>query len=187
MKPHHTTNTMKALGAVAVLSGVVFGIPAVDAGKAKVTSEKAGAANGEWVVCKRASESRDEGENRLVMLATTAKFTGTLKGTYEGTERDVLHKDGSASFNGSGVFSGQINGRSGTAVIIYSGRIDANGAAMAQWVIDKGTDELTRIDGQGAFEAKQMPVAMSTDLECAGATSHSVWTGKYAGTLNFSR
>lgn len=138
------------------------------------------AAKGDWVDCNTIMESRQDGDNRLLIVTISEKFTGTLNGTYEGTERNVVHKDGSASFNGSGLFTGQVNGRSGTAVMTYSGTLDAKGAALAHWVLDKGTDDLARIDGQGTFQGKQLRSAP------AGCTeSQSAFSGDYSGRVQF--
>jgi hypothetical protein len=136
---------------------------------------------GEWIDCNTTTQSRTEGENQLIMVAIAEKFTGTLNGTFEGSERNVVHKDGSGTFDGSGVFSGQINGRSGTALMTYSGAVDRKGDATAHWVLDHGTEELARVDGHGTFQGKQIK-SPPADLACTG-NSQSVFSGTYAGTV----
>ena len=144
---------------------------------------------GDWVECHTVTDSRDEGENKLLSVTITEQLTGTLSGTCEATVRNVIHKDGTATFSGSGTFGGQISGRAGTAIITYSGTVDRNGIAVANWVLDKGTDDLARIDGQGTFHGKQAAGdALPPELNCRDrGRMQSVWAGTYDGTLQFSR
>ena len=118
----------------------------------------------------------------MLTAAVTAKFSGLLNGTCEAAERETVHKDGTQSFSGSGTFSGQVNGRSGTAIFTYSGALDATGRMTAHWVLDKGTDDLARIDGLGTFEGKQVHPAPN---ECGDSESQSAWGGAYTGTVQF--
>lgn len=136
----------------------------------------------EWAGCKSITESRQDGDNQLVNAAVTETFRGMLSGTCEAAERQTLRKDGSQSFSGSGTFTGQVNGRSGTAILTYSGALDTKGKMTAHWVLDKGTDDLARIDGQGTFEGKQTHPAPN---ECSDAESQSAWSGTYSGTVQF--
>jgi uncharacterized protein DUF3224 len=136
-----------------------------------------------WVACRIVSESRQDGENRQITVTVTEKFTGMLNGNLEGTEHGVVHKDGTQSFSGSGTFVGAINGRSGTAILTYSGAVDVHGTIAAHWVVDKGTDDLARVDGQGTIEGKQ---TRPSPNDCDGA-GHSAWNGTYSGTVQFAR
>jgi hypothetical protein len=165
---------------------LLFALPATPAGKPNTGWSSSGnsvTAKGEWVDCNTISESRPDGENQLITVAITEKLTGTLNGSYEGTERNVVHKNGSASFNGSGTFSGEANGRSGTAVMTYSGTVDPKGHAVAHWVLDQGTDGLARFDGQGTFEGKQLKPAPAG---CTDRKAQSAFSGTYTGSLLFS-
>jgi hypothetical protein len=165
------------------IAATLVAVSATHAGEPKGRSRSSGnliAVKGEWVDCNTIMESRQDGDDQLIILTISEKFTGTLNGTFEGTERNVVHKDGSASFNSSGLFTGEVNGRSGTAVMTYSGTLDAKGAAVAHWVLDKGTDDLARIDGQGTFQGKQLRFAP------AGCTeSQSAFSGAYSGRVQF--
>jgi hypothetical protein len=174
----------RLLGGLVVVA-TLFASPA-DGGKPTGGSSSSGGshtAKGEWVDCNTVSEVRQDGDNQLITVAITEKFTGTLSGSYEGIERNVVHKDGSGSFNGSGTFSGEVNGRSGTAVMTYSGTVDAKGAATAHWVLDQGTDALARLDGQGTFEGKPLKPAPAG---CTDSKSPSAFSGTYTGSLRFS-
>lgn len=136
----------------------------------------------EWASCKSITESRQDGDNELITATVTETFHGMLDGTCEAAERGVVRKDGSQSFSGSGAFTGQVNGRSGTAIFTFSGALDAKGKMTAHWVLDKGTDDLARIDGQGTFEGKQVRPAPN---ECSDSQSQSAWSGTYSGTVQF--
>ena len=69
--------------------------------------------------------------NRLaptyITVDITETFSGTLDGCYAGTERDVVYKNGSATFHGSGIFTGVVNGQSGTMVMTYEGTANSQG------------------------------------------------------------
>ena len=150
---------------------------------ARVTyAKEADALKQEWVACKSITESRQDGDNQMINASVTATFKGLLSGSCEAAERETVRKDGSQSFSGSGTFSGQIKGRSGTAILTYSGALDAQGKMTAHWVLDKGTDDLARIDGQGTFEGKQTHPAPN---ECADSESQSAWNGTYSGAVQF--
>jgi hypothetical protein len=163
---------------LALMAGLVFHYFPVHATYAKETSPPPQ----EWAACKSITESRPDGDNELITAAVTATFHGMLDGTCEAAERETVRKDGSQSFSGSGTFSGQVNGRSGTAILTFSGALDAKGKMTAHWVLDKGTDDLARIDGQGTFEGKQ---AHSAPNECSDSQSQSAWSGTYSGALQF--
>jgi hypothetical protein len=151
--------------------------------KAPAAAGKVVFANGDWVDCNTVTESKQDGDDQLITVAITETFTGTLKGSYEGTERNVTHKDGSGTFHGSGVFTGEVNGRAGTAVMTYSGTVDAKGAAVAHWVLDQGTDGLARLDGQGTFEGRQLK---PPPQGCSDPQRESAFGGTYKGGLQFS-
>jgi len=167
------------------IAAAFFAVSVTDAGEPKGSSKSSGASmavKGDWVGCNTIMESRQAGDDQLIMVTIDKKFTGTLNGIYDGTERKVVHKDKSASFNGSGLFTGDVNGRRGTAVMTCSGTVDAKGAAVAHWVLDKGTDNLARIDGQGTFQGKQLRPAPAG---CTDPTSQSAFGGTYSGRVQF--
>lgn len=67
-----------------------------------------------------------------------------------GTERDVVYADGSATFHGSGMFTGNVAGRSGTATYSYEGIAPA-GQARATWVLVGLTGSLASVKGHATF------------------------------------
>lgn len=178
----HSKRMLRAVSAIAA----VYLASILCAGKAKESSTGSGkpiAVKGTWVECNTTTDSRADGDNQLLTVATSEKFTGTLNGTCEATERSVVHKDGTGSFSGSGTFSGEINGKAGTAIVTQSGTIDGKGLITAHWVIDQGTDDLARIDGQGTFEGKRIQPGTA---ECSDSNSQSQRSGTYVGTVRFA-
>ena len=137
-------------------------------------------AKGAWASCELISDSRQDGDNQQDTVTITQKFIGTLDGKWEGSEREVVHKDGTRTFSGSGTFTGEINGHAGTAVLTHSGTVDSKGVAVAHWILDHGTDDLARVDGQGTWEGTRTRPAPA---ECRELRSQSAWSGNYVGTV----
>jgi Protein of unknown function (DUF3224) len=116
----------------------------------------------EHIICQ---ESR--GPNTIITLSITACFHGTFEGTYVGTERDEIHPNGTfATGQGSGVFSGTVNGRSGTCVFSY--QVNAGGANPAIWVVNQGTGDLAGLSGQGRqqFVSEDGPGCPTSGFDC---------------------
>jgi hypothetical protein len=151
----------------------------VNAGSPKSSSVST-PVKGEWVDCNTITENKQEGDDQLITVTISQRFTGDLTGSFEGIERNVVHKDRSGSFRGSGTFNGEINKHSGTAVMTYSGVVDSKGIAVAHWVLDQGTDDLRKVDGHGTFEGKELK---SASPGCTDLTSQSGWGGTYNGTV----
>ena len=178
----------KLMVAVFLAATVAVGLiasPASHAGKSKpsaATNANAIPVKGEWIDCNTVIDSKEEEDHQLITVGIAEKFSGAFNGSYEGTERNVVRRDGSGTFKGSGVFTGQLSGRSGTAVMTYSGTVDKDGAAVAHWVLDQGTDELARVDGQGTFEGKQID---QRPEGCSDAKTQSAFAGTYTGTVQF--
>ena len=173
-----------ALFVLTVTAAIVV-LPGIRAAKPKMNDaapKSAVAVQGEWIDCNTVTESKEKGDHQLITVAIAEKFSGTLNGTYEGTEQNDVRPDGSGTFKGSGVFTGNVSERAGTAVMTYSGTIDKDGHAVAHWVLDQGTDALARIDGQGTFEGRQTEQRPSG---CADAESQSAFAGTYKGTVQF--
>jgi hypothetical protein len=161
----------------------LFAAPVIDSFFDRVTYAKdTDAPKREWVACKNITDSRQDGDNQMISASVTENFKGMMNGTSDASERQVIRKDGTQTFSGSGTFSGQVNGRSGTAILTYSGALDAKGRMTGNWVLDKGTDDLARIDGQGTLEGKQ---ARPAPNECADSELQSAWSGTYSGTVRF--
>ena len=63
----------------------------------------------------------------------------------------------------------------------YTGTINGQGVAVADWVLDHGTDELARIDGHGRSEGKRAKAGG----DCSDSATQSAWGGKYTGEIDF--
>src|SRR5262249_44884044 len=110
------------LCALAILS-VPLAFQSSAAGGAERAMGRPEPVSGDFFPCfSFAGPPRQVGDNLIIMFNVTATGTGALTGTLVGTEMDVVHPDGSITLHGSGVFTGSVNGRSGTLLLTYSGR-----------------------------------------------------------------
>ena len=100
--------------------------------------------------CEHVISVRTVGRNTIITLEETGCFHGTFEGTWVGTERDVIHPNGTVTLQTSGVFSGTANGRSGTCVTSFSAALTRNGD-VTHWVVDQGTGDLAGVHGHGTF------------------------------------
>ncbi len=79
-------------------------------------------ASGEFFPCfNYAGPPRQVGDNLIITFNVSGPATGTFTGSSTGTELDVVHPDGSISLHGTLLFTGSINGRSGTMLLTYEG------------------------------------------------------------------
>jgi hypothetical protein len=113
-------------------------------------------ATGYSIDCEHVISVQTVGPNTIITLSETACFHGTFEGTWVGTERDVIHPNGTVTIQASGVFSGTVNdgtvnGRSGTCVFSAAVSLTRNGD-VTHWVVDQGTGDLAGLSGQGTFQ-----------------------------------
>jgi hypothetical protein len=101
--------------------------------------------------CEHVISVQTVGRNTIITLEETACVHGTFVGTAVATERDVIHPDGTVTLQVSGVFSGTVNGRSGTCVLSQVASLTPNGD-VTHWVVDQGTGDLAGLSGQGTFQ-----------------------------------
>jgi drug/metabolite transporter superfamily protein YnfA len=84
-------------------------------------------AYGGFSPCFIRTSARQVGENLIVAFDITGTGTGTLIGSFVGTELDVVHRDGSITLDGSLVFTGSVNrSPEGTLLFTYTGIGNAN-------------------------------------------------------------
>src|SRR5437667_11678801 len=107
-------------------------------------------ASGTTSDCEHVISVRTVGPSTIITSSITTCFHGTFEGTWVGTERDVIHPNGTLTGQASGVFSGTVNGRSGTCVFSLEVSITRNGD-VTHWVVDQGTGGLAGLHGQGTF------------------------------------
>src|SRR5882724_7587801 len=102
--------------------------------------------------CEHVISQQSRGPNTIITLDITACLhDGTFEGTLVGTERDVIHPNGTLTGQARGVFSGTVNGRSGTCVLSLVVSITRNGD-VTHWVVDQGTGDLAGLHGQGTTQ-----------------------------------
>ena len=149
-------------------------------------------ASGSTTDCEHVISVRTAGRNTIITLEITVCFHGTFEGTWVGTERDRFHADGTGTVQGSGVFSGTVNGRSGTMVFSYQVSATRNGD-VTHWVVDQGTGGLAGLSGQGTFQndIEHGPGCPGSGFDCtdcppATGTCDDSFTLDYTGQIDFA-
>jgi hypothetical protein len=93
-----------------------------------------------------AGAPRQVGNNLIITFNVTGTITGTFVGSFVGTEMQVHHRDGSINIHGSFVFTGSVNGSSGTLLVTYEGIGNAGTHhENLQVVARQGTDGLAGV------------------------------------------
>ena len=93
-----------------------------------------------------AGPPRQVGDNLIITFSVSGPATGTFTGSSTGTELDVVHPDGSITLHGTLLFTGSINGRSGTLLLSYEGIGNAvTGHETLRFVGREGTGDLASI------------------------------------------
>jgi hypothetical protein len=170
-KPNIMQHLRRTFSALAII-GALFTL-------AKAHATPPAAAHGYSTDCETLISEQHVGQNTIIVLSITATFTGTFDGTWVGTERDVIYADGSGMVQGSGVFTGSVNGRSGAMIFSYRVTFPPNGREVTHWVVDQGTDDLAGIHGQGT----------TPSAEERGPTDDCPWDTfvvEYAGQIQFA-
>ena len=157
----------RILRAFALIATIALLAPAAVATKSPMS--------GTWDDCNFAPVVSTTGPNTIVTIGITENFYGPMAGTYVGTERDVVYADGSATFHGSGVFSGTIAGVSGTATYRYEGVFPTDAPFHATWVLVGQSGGLASATGHGTFGG--------TFGEITAACDAGTYSGSYQGTV----
>src|SRR5262245_49979161 len=125
-----------------------------------------------------AGPPRQVGENVIITFNVTVDVTGTLDGSLVGTELDVVHRDGSINLHGTAVFTGSIDGRSGTLLFTYNGIGNAvTGHETLHFVGNRGTGDLAGVHVQGTAEG---------DLGAPNPGCNVSGLGTYTGQIVFA-
>ena len=109
--------------------------------------------------------------NTFIGFTLAESWQGTFAGTRVGSGSVVIHPDGSIDAQSSGIFTGTIAGRSGTAVM----RFHVSGtfaAATVIFTVTDGTGGLTGVHGEGT--------------EAVSATGPLSVAGTYSAVVHFS-
>jgi len=142
---------------------------------------------GTWTDCNIVTSLRQTGPLLRIVVDISQTFNGTLEGGYVGTEDVTVFPDGTAKFTGEGTFTGSVYGNTGRAAYRYEGTVNALGIGAATWSLDKGTDELESLRGNGTFAGAgiALQVTRFTPFDptvCDGG----MYGGDYEGTLKFT-
>lgn len=87
----------------------------------------------------------------------TGTFIHSYAGNFVGTDvapvTIIVHPSGAFDFYLLSMFTGAVNGKSGTMTILFVGKAEGFGmAAKGLWIILSGTGDLANLHGQGRFE-----------------------------------
>jgi hypothetical protein len=113
----------------------------------------------------------------IVTFNVSGAATGTFTGSSVGTELDVVHPDGSINLHGTLLFTGSINGRSGTMLLSYEGIGNAvTGHETLRFVGREGTGDLAGIYANVTAEGDVGAPEPGCDLSGVGTyTGHVVF------------
>ena len=127
-------------------------------------------ASGEFFPCfNYAGPPRQVGENWIITFNISGTSTGTFTGSSTGTELDVVHRDGSITLHGTILFTGSVNGRSGTMLLSYEGiGSAATGHETLRFVGRQGTGDLAGVYAQLTAEGDVGAPNPGCDLSGAG-------------------
>src|SRR6266536_2507635 len=138
-------------------------------------------ASGSTTDCEHIISVRTVGPSTIITSSITTCFHGTFEGTWVGTERDVIHPNGT------------VTGRSGTCVFSLEVSITRNGD-VTHWVVDQGTGDLAGLSGQGTFQndIEHGPGCPGSGFDCtdcppATGTCDDSFTLDYTGQIDFAR
>src|SRR5437870_12826831 len=162
-------------------AGALLTLPSAEAVGPRARPEPA---SGEFFPCfNYAGPPRQVGENLIITfnISNWRTSTGTLIGSAEGTELDVVHRDGSITLHGTFLFTGSINGRSGTMLFSYEGIGNAvTGHETLRFVGRQGTGDLAGTYANVTAEGDVVPPDPNSGCDLQGA-------GTYTGHVVFAR
>ena len=117
---------------------------------------------------------RVAGGNTFIYADDDALFTGTFDGTGYDVFTLEIHPKGFATGRGRTLFTGEVDGKSGTLVIQWVGNTKNDlGWWWFKWVILSGTGDLANLRGQGTSWGP-------------GPAGPGVWGGvDYSGKIHF--
>jgi hypothetical protein len=159
--------------------GAVLTLPSSEASRRDPAAGRPEPASGEFFPCfNYAGPPRQVGNNLIITFNVSGPATGTFTGSSVGTELDIVHADGSISLHGTLLFTGSINGRSGTLLLSYEGIGNAvTGHETLRFVGREGTGDLAGIYANVTAEGDVGAPEPGCDLSGAGT---------YAGHVLFA-
>jgi len=156
------------------IAGASLTLPGAEAGGPPLP------ANGGFFPCFIQTSARQVGENLIVTFNVSGPATGTFSGSSAGTEMDVVHPDGSITLHGTILFTGSVNGRSGTMLLTYEGIGNAvTGHENLRFVGRQGTGDLAGVYANITAEGDVVPPDPNSGCDLQGA-------GTYSGQILFA-
>jgi hypothetical protein len=158
--------------------GVPLAFPSSAADRPARETRTPESASGEFFPCfNYAGPPRQVGENLIITFNVSGPATGTFTGSSIGTELDVVHPDGSITLHGTLLFTGSVNGRSGTILLSYEGIGNAvTGHETLRFVGRQGTGDLAGVYANITAEGDVGAPEPGCDLSGAGTyTGHVVF------------
>jgi hypothetical protein len=89
--------------------------------------------------------------NTIITAIETQTLSGILTGTRVSNGVEIIHPDGTFNAHDSGIFTGTVNGLSGTATITGSST-GVGTSGSGQFVVELGTAGLSGLHAQGTFQ-----------------------------------
>ena len=158
------------------IAGASLTLPSAEAVEPRARPEPA---SGEFFPCfNYAGPPRQVGENLIIRFNISGTSTGTFTGSsITGTELDVVHRDGSITLHGSILFTGSVNGRSGTMLFTYEGIGNAvTGHETLRFAGRQGTGDLAGVYANITAEGDVGAPEPGCDLSGVGTyTGHVVF------------
>ena len=146
-----------------VIVGALSTLPSAEASRLQPAS------GGFFPCFNYAGPPRQVGDNLIITFNVTGTITGTFVGSFVGTEMQVVHRDGSINLHGSFVFTGSVNGSSGTLLVTYEGIGNAvTGHENLQVVARQGTGGLAGVHANLTAEGDVGAPNPGCDLSGAG-------------------
>ncbi len=159
------------------IAGALLTLPSAEALEPRARPEPA---SGNFYPCfNYAGPPRQVGDNLIITFNVSGPATGTFTGSSVGTEMDVVHPDGSITLHGMLLFTGSIEGRSGTLLLTYEGIGNAvTGHETLRFVGRMGTGDLAGIYANVTAEGDVGAPEPGCDLSGVGT---------YTGQVVFAR
>ena len=157
-----------------VIVGALSTLPRAEAGTPQPAS-------GEFFPCfNYAGPPRQVGENLIITFNVTGTATGTFTGSFVGTEMQVVHRDGSITLHGSSVFTGSVNGRSGTGTLLFTYE------GIGNAVTGHETLQVVGTQGTGGLAGVHVELTAEGDVGAPNPGCDLSGAGTYTGQILFA-
>ena len=141
-QPTRVWRTLKSLSPL--LLSLIFLIPMASA-------STPASATGSFTATVTVTSIRQADGNTIITAIETQTLSGFLTGTRIANGVEIVHADGTFDAHDTGIFTGTVNGMSGTAVI--TGSSTGTGATgSGHFIVELGTAGLTGVHAQGTFQ-----------------------------------